>query len=87
MKSYPLEIVMLEIADGPGYVSKGHQDKQAFCDAVSEEVGEPDSIDPDEVQHIYMRIMPAPRGSGVDCLYLVADKPGRGVFPATYWYE
>lgn len=87
MKTYPLEIVPLEISGGPGFVSKGHHDKQAFCDAVSKEVGDDDPIDPGEVQHIFMRRMPASRGADFDGLYLVAEKAGRGVFPATYWYD
>jgi hypothetical protein len=83
MKNYPLEIIVF--LENSGYYSKGHHDKQLFCDEVNSEYDA--DISPARVRHTWMRCRPAlpiEREEYGKVTFLVESKQGkRGVFPVT----
>ena len=80
---YPLSV---ENVGGDTYIvmSRGHHDTDAFMAAVREAgydwpLGVP--------EHRWIRVVPAPRKSWLQCLYVFTEPHARGAFPATYAWE
>ena len=80
MKNYPLEIE--SYAEGNGYWSKGHHDKQEFAERLKQEQGL--EINPAAVTHEWYRKRPALPHEEEYAWYMEsANKGGRGAFPVT----
>ena len=64
-------------------MARGHHQPSAFMASAREDgyewpLGMP--------KHVWVRKVPT-RNNGYRCIYALADKPGRGAFPATYSWE
>lgn len=86
------ESVTLIVDDGGhslGYYCKGHCSPEAFRERVTHEFGEEHIIDLQNVQHVLMRAIPVNPHEDMPYSFRLEewDKPGRGVFKATVFYQ
>ena len=82
-KTYPLDLLNIG-EDTYILISKGHHEVHEFMRKVREEgydwpLGMP--------EHIWMKTMPAPKGSGYSCWYEPVPEGTRGAWPCTYVRE
>lgn len=81
-KLYPLEPFSVG-EDTYIVISKGHHDVHQFMKAVREHWNWPLGMP----IHIWMKTMPAPKGSGYRCWYQPVPEGTLGAWPCTYVHE